>query len=99
MAEHPDVQLLRDAYDAFGKGELAALTGSWAEDVRRHVPGTTDLAGTYEGHGAVLGFPGAAMDRTEGSLRSSRSPPSPTTRTGWPSSTPPPAAGTGTWTR
>ncbi len=69
MAEHPHVQLLRDAYDAFGKGDLAALSGSWAEDIRWHVPGTTDLAGTYEGHEAVLGFLGAAMDRTEGSLR------------------------------
>jgi hypothetical protein len=69
MAEHPHVQLLRDAYAAFGKGDLAALTPTWAEDIRWHVPGTTDLAGTYEGHEAVLGFLGAAMDRTEGTLR------------------------------
>ena len=69
MAEHLHVQLLLDAYAAFGKGDVAALTPTGAEDIRWHVPGTTDLAGTYEGHEAVLGFLGAAMDRTEGSLR------------------------------
>ncbi|WP_269799581.1 nuclear transport factor 2 family protein [Geodermatophilus chilensis] len=60
---------MREAYTAFGKGDLAALTRLWAQDIRWHVPGTTDLAGTYEGHEGVLGFLGAAMDRSEGSLR------------------------------
>lgn len=69
MSEHPNIARLREASTAFGEGDLAALTRLWAQDIRWHVAGTTDLAGTYEGHEGVLGFLGAAMDRSEGSLR------------------------------
>lgn len=69
MAEHPNIQLMRDAYDAFAKGDLATLQDLWAPDLRWHVAGNSDLAGTYEGIPAVLGFLQQSLERTGGSLR------------------------------
>jgi ketosteroid isomerase-like protein len=69
MAEHPNIQRLRDGYGAFAKGDLATLQEIWAPDIRWHVSGHTDLAGTYEGIPAVLGFLQQVMERTGGTFR------------------------------
>lgn len=69
MAEHPNVQRMRDAYDAFAKGDLATLQEIWAPDLQWYVPGHTDMAGTYEGVPAVLGFLQQSLERSGGSLR------------------------------
>jgi ketosteroid isomerase-like protein len=64
MSEHPHIARLRDAYAAFGKGDLDALQAVWSPQLRWHVPGNSDLAGTYEGIPAVLGFLQPVMERT-----------------------------------
>ena len=69
MAERPLIQRARDGYDAFGKGDLAALQELWSPDLRWHVPGTNDLAGTYEGVPAVFGFLQQVLERSGGTLR------------------------------
>ncbi len=69
MSEHPNVARVRDGYEAFGKGDLAALDDLLAEDVRWHIPGRSQLAGTYEGRSAVYEQLGRLMTVTEGSFR------------------------------
>jgi ketosteroid isomerase-like protein len=69
MSEHPHVTLLRGAYEAFGKGDIAALDDVFAEDIRWHEPGRNQLSGTYEGRTAVYEMFGRLMEITEGSFR------------------------------
>jgi uncharacterized protein len=69
MAEHPNVTLIRGAYDAFGKGDIAALDDVFTEDIRWHEPGRNQLAGDYEGRAAVYELFGRLMTLTEGSFR------------------------------
>jgi len=67
--EHPHVHLLREAYDAFGKGDFAALDAAFAEDVRWHEPGHNQLSGTYDGRAAVYDQFRRVFEITEGSFR------------------------------
>jgi uncharacterized protein len=69
MTEHPNLQRIRAGYEAFDKGDLAALDELWQPDIRWHEPGTGPLAGTYEGRDAVLGLFAQTMELTGGSFR------------------------------
>ena len=69
MSEHPHVTVVREAYDAFAKGDLAALDQVFAEDVRWHLPGRNQFSGTYAGPPAVYEMFGRLMAATEGSFR------------------------------
>jgi len=69
MTEHPNVQRMREGYDAFAKGDLDTLRDFMMPDVRWHVPGHTDMAGDYEGVDAVLGFFGRIFERSGGTFR------------------------------
>jgi ketosteroid isomerase-like protein len=69
MPEHPHVTLVREAYDAFAKGDIAALDDVFAEDIRWHEPGRNQLAGDYEGRATVYELFGRLMALTEGSFR------------------------------
>lgn len=72
MSEHPHVARLREGYEAFGKGDLAALDELFAEDIRWHEPGRNQVAGTYEGRAAVYELFGRLMDLSEGTLHIER---------------------------
>jgi len=69
MSEHPNVARVREAYEAFAKGDLAAMDEFVAEDVRWHVPGRNQTSGTYEGRPAVYEMFGRLFELTEGSLQ------------------------------
>jgi uncharacterized protein len=69
MADHPNVDLLRDGYDAFAKGDMDTVRDFFAEDIVWHVPGNNPLSGDYEGHDAVFGFFGKLMAETGGTFR------------------------------
>jgi ketosteroid isomerase-like protein len=69
MSEHPNASLAREAYDAFAKGDLAALDEVFAEDIRWHLPGRNQLTGTHAGRAAVYEMFGRLMAVTEGSFR------------------------------
>jgi ketosteroid isomerase-like protein len=69
MSDHPNVQRMRDGYDAFAKGDLAALRELLREDVVWHVPGHSAIAGDYEGIDTVLAFFGRTMEISGGSFR------------------------------
>jgi ketosteroid isomerase-like protein len=53
MSEHPHIARMRDAYLAFGKGDLAALQEIWSPELLWHAPGNSSIAGTYEGVAVV----------------------------------------------
>jgi uncharacterized protein len=69
MSEHPNVERMRQGYEAFAKGDLEALRRLWTDDIRWHETGHSDLAGTYEGAHAIFRLFGRLLDLTEGSLR------------------------------
>lgn len=69
MAEHPNVERLRDAYTAFAKGDLAAFDELWTDDITWHIPGRSQLAGTYEGRPAIFELFGRLIELTDGTFR------------------------------
>jgi uncharacterized protein len=69
MSEHRNVSRIRGGYEAFGKGDLAALDELFAEDIRWHEPGHNQLAGTYAGRARVYELFGRLMEVTENSFR------------------------------
>lgn len=69
MSDHPDVRLLRNAYDAFAEGDFAALDAAFAEDVLRHEPGHSQISGSYDGRPAVHDFFRRVFEITGGTLR------------------------------
>jgi hypothetical protein len=69
VSDHPNLLRSRKGYEAFAKGDLATLTEQWREDIRWHEPGTSELAGDYEGPQAVFGMFARLMELTESSFR------------------------------
>ncbi|HZP87258.1 MAG TPA: nuclear transport factor 2 family protein [Burkholderiales bacterium] len=51
-----NIALIKSAYDAFSRGDIAAVTKTFAEDISWHVPGRGPLSRDYRGHAEVLGF-------------------------------------------
>ena len=69
MTEHPNIELTRQGYDAFAKGDLAALSELIAENATWHVLGVGPLSGTYHGRGEIFGFFGRLAEETGGTFR------------------------------
>jgi ketosteroid isomerase-like protein len=55
MAEHPNVQRIRDAYAAFGAGDLTAALKDLAPDAVFHFGGEGPLSGDRTGADAISG--------------------------------------------
>jgi len=66
---HPNEDLLRKGFDAFGRGDMDALRELFADDVVWHFPGKGQLAGDYRGKEEVLGFLGKSFELSGGTLR------------------------------
>jgi uncharacterized protein len=66
---HQNEDLLRKGFDAFGKGDLDALRGLFADDIVWHVGGNSQLSGDYKGQGEVMGWLGKNAELSGGSLR------------------------------
>lgn len=69
MSEHPNVELMRRGYAAFGGGDFEALNELFAEDIVWHETGRGPLAGDYRGRENVYALFGRLMELTEGSFR------------------------------
>ena len=69
MTEHPNVELTRQGYEAFAKGDLATLSELMADGVTWHVLGVGSLDGTYRGREDVFGFFGRLAEETGGTFR------------------------------
>ena len=69
MGEHPNVELSRRGYAAFGSGDMETLTELIAENAVWHIGGRSRLAGDYEGRDAIFGLFGELAMGSEGTLR------------------------------
>lgn len=52
--DHPNAVKLKDAHEAFQRGDLDALFGLMADDVVWHMPGNNVLAGSFRGRAAIM---------------------------------------------
>jgi hypothetical protein len=66
---HPNQKRLREAYAAFDRGDLDAVTTDWAHGIVWHIQGTTPLAGDKQGAQEVLAFLGELMRVTDATFR------------------------------
>ena len=67
---HPNEDLVREGYAAFGRGDIDALQRQFfAEEVRYHVPGRNPLGGDYQGVAQVLGWLGRQFELSGGTIR------------------------------
>jgi len=57
MSIEENVQIVKDAFAAFGRGDVQGLLALFAEDIEWIIPGEGwPLAGTYRGHAGVADF-------------------------------------------
>ena len=61
--------LVRQGYAAFNSGDFDTLRTILSHDVVQHAPGTSQLAGSYKGIDAVLGYYGKLAELTDGQFR------------------------------
>jgi len=67
---HPNEDLVREGFAAFGRGDIDALRDRYfAGDIRWHVPGRGPVAGDYEGVAQVVEFFGRLVELSGGTLR------------------------------
>jgi ketosteroid isomerase-like protein len=65
---HPNEELLRSGYEAFGRGDINAVLAIFADDIVWHIPGRSSLAADYKGHQEVLGFFGKLVELSGGTF-------------------------------
>ena len=66
---HPNEDLLRRGYEAFGKGDLDTLRELFSPDITFHSPGRSPIAGDYAGVDETFGFFGKLAELSGGSFR------------------------------
>ena len=66
---HPNEDLVRRGYAAFGTGDVATLRALFADDVVWHVGGRSPITGDYKGKDEVLGFFAQLAELTGGTFR------------------------------
>ena len=65
---HPNEDLLRRGYEAFGSGDMDTVLAIFADDIAWHVGGSNQTSGDYHGHQEVMGFFGKLMELSGGSF-------------------------------
>ena len=68
MTEHPNIELVRRGYAAFGAGDMDTLKELIAADVVWHSGGHSPLSGDYKGLGETLGLFGRFFEVTGGDM-------------------------------
>ena len=69
MTDHPNLELLRRGYAAYGSGDMDTINELFADDVVWHVAGRSPLAGDYTGKEQVFGFFATLQELSEGTSR------------------------------
>jgi len=69
MAEHPNVQRVRDAYDAFGAGDLDTALKDLADNAVFHFKGDGPLGGDHRGRADIEKALIAAFEITGGTQK------------------------------
>ncbi len=66
---HPNEDLVRRGYAAFGSGDVGTLSELFADDIVWHAGGRSPIAGDYKGKADVLGFFASLAVRAGGTFR------------------------------
>jgi len=66
---HPNEDLVRRGYAAFGSGDMATLGELFADDLVWHVGGRNSITGDYKGKNEVFGLFARLAEETAGTLR------------------------------
>jgi ketosteroid isomerase-like protein len=66
---HANEDLLRRGFDAFGRGDMAAIAELFADDIVWHSPGNSPLSGDYKGRDSVLALFGKIAELSGGTLK------------------------------
>jgi ketosteroid isomerase-like protein len=69
LADHPNIEVIRSAYAAMGRGDLSVLNDVWSPDLVWHVPKGLPISGVYSGRDEIFGVYGQLAAFTQGSLR------------------------------
>jgi hypothetical protein len=69
MTDHPNLERARAGYEAFAKGDLAAVSDLLSDDIVWHSGGSNVLTGDYVGKEAVLGYFSLLTQESGGSFR------------------------------
>jgi ketosteroid isomerase-like protein len=57
MGLQENLQVVKDGYAAYGRGDIPGVLALLSEDIEWHIPGAgLPLAGTYRGHNGVANF-------------------------------------------
>jgi uncharacterized protein len=66
---HPNEDVVREGFAAFGRGDMDALRNKFlADNVRWHLPGRNPLSGDYEGPEQVMQYFARILELTGGTL-------------------------------
>lgn len=69
MGAAENAEVVRQGYEAFNAGDMATLSGLFAEDAIWYAAGSGSLSGTKQGRDAVLAYFGELGARSQGSLQ------------------------------
>jgi uncharacterized protein len=69
MADHPNLELLRRGYTAYGAGDMDTINELFADDVVWHIAGRSPLSGDYTGKEQVFGFFAKLQEMSEGTAK------------------------------
>ncbi|MGI8795943.1 MAG: nuclear transport factor 2 family protein [Acidimicrobiia bacterium] len=65
---HPNEDLVRKGYDAFGKGDMDTLRSLFAPDAVHNATGNNPLSGEYKGVDDILAFYGKLFELSDGTF-------------------------------
>ncbi|MGH9086449.1 MAG: nuclear transport factor 2 family protein [Acidimicrobiales bacterium] len=65
---HPNEDIVRQGYKAFGEGDMDTLRSLFAPDVIHSATGNNPLAGEYKGIDDVLAYYGQLFERSDGTF-------------------------------
>jgi ketosteroid isomerase-like protein len=68
MPDRADVELIRNAYAAFTKGDMATVDRAFADDIQWHIGGRSPLAGDRKSKQEVFEFFGLLAERSSGTF-------------------------------
>ena len=69
MTDHPNLVIARAGYEAFDRGDMAAVSDLLSDDIVWHSGGSNVLTGDYGGKEAVLDFFSLLMRESGGTYR------------------------------
>jgi uncharacterized protein len=69
MTDHPNLDLLRRGYTAYGSGDIDTINELFADDVVWHVAGRSPISGEYAGKEAVFGFFAKLQEQSDGTSK------------------------------